>query len=80
MVAEWLGFERPAFTRRSAVRGFAYFKSGHAFEPKFLQLFGKGVRSGFIPCNDKTVYWFMTLTSSSLGNPFILIGYSYLLE
>lgn len=72
MVAKWLGLKKPAFTRRYAFRAYAYFKSGHGFEPKFLQFFGKGVRSGFIPCDDKTVYWFMAFTPSSQGNPFIL--------
>lgn len=65
MVAKWLGLKKPAFTRRYAFRAYAYFKSGHGFEPKFLQFFGKGVRSGFIPCDDKTVYWFMAFTPSS---------------
>ncbi|OMO92734.1 Monooxygenase, FAD-binding protein [Corchorus olitorius] len=62
VVAKWLGFEKPVFTGRSAIRGTAKFEGGHGFGPKFRQFVGKGVRSGFLPCDDDTVYWFMTWT------------------
>ncbi|KAA8546121.1 hypothetical protein F0562_020428 [Nyssa sinensis] len=62
VVAKWLGFKKPAFVGRSAMRGYADFKGSHGFEPKFMQFFGEGVRSGFLPCDDKTVYWFFTYT------------------
>ncbi|KAJ4715962.1 FAD-dependent urate hydroxylase [Melia azedarach] len=64
VVAKWLGFKAPAFAGRSAIRGYSDFKCSHGFEPKFLQFFGKGVRSGFIPCDDQTIYWFFTWTPS----------------
>lgn len=66
-VAKWLGFKKPASSGRFALRGCAYFNNGHGFEPKFLQFSGMGVRSGFVPCNDKIVYWFMTFTPSGEG-------------
>ncbi|KAF8038056.1 hypothetical protein BT93_B0801 [Corymbia citriodora subsp. variegata] len=64
-VAKWLGFRKPAFVGRSAIRGCVYYDHGHSFEPKLLQFFGEGVRFGFIPCDDKTIYWFFTFSSSS---------------
>lgn len=53
IVAKRLGFEKPAFRRRYDLRGCAYFKSGHAFDPKFQQVFGKDVEYGFIPLTIK---------------------------
>ncbi|XP_048128133.1 monooxygenase 2-like isoform X2 [Rhodamnia argentea] len=64
-VAKWLGFKKPAFVGRSSIRGCAYYKHGHSFEPKFFQYFGKGVRSGVVPCDNKSIYWFFTFSSSS---------------
>ncbi|CAK9153960.1 unnamed protein product [Ilex paraguariensis] len=64
VVATWLGFSKPAFVGRSAIRGFAEFESSHGFGTKFWQYAGNGVRAGFIPCDDHTVYWFFTYTAS----------------
>ncbi|KAL6275140.1 hypothetical protein ACE6H2_018741 [Prunus campanulata] len=58
VVAKWLGFKQPEFTGRSAIRGRADFKTPHGFDPIFMQFFGNGVRSGVIPGDDKTVYWY----------------------
>ncbi|KAK8314860.1 hypothetical protein V6Z12_D01G200300 [Gossypium hirsutum] len=49
VVAKWLGFDKPVFTGRSAIRGSANFKGGHGFGLKFRQFLGKGLRSGFLP-------------------------------
>ncbi|XP_057805928.1 monooxygenase 2-like [Salvia miltiorrhiza] len=65
VVSKFLGFSKPAYAGREAVRGFVYFKDGHAFEPKLMQFFGKGVRFGVIPCDDYSVYWFFTFSPSS---------------
>ncbi|KAB1219996.1 FAD-dependent urate hydroxylase [Morella rubra] len=65
VVARWLHFDNPAFTGRSAIRGCVNFKRSHGFGTKFMQFFGLGVRSGFIPCDDNTVNWFFTWTPSS---------------
>ncbi|OMO92735.1 Monooxygenase, FAD-binding protein [Corchorus olitorius] len=65
VVAKWLGFEKPVLTGRSAIRGTAKFEGGHGFAPKYRQFVGKGVRSGFLPCDDDTVYWFMTYWTPS---------------
>ena len=71
VVARWLGFKEASFAGRSAIRGCAEFKSSHGFEPKFMQFFGKGLRAGAIPCDDKTVYWFFTWTLTSQGEFFV---------
>ncbi|KAF5449002.1 hypothetical protein F2P56_029491 [Juglans regia] len=65
VVATWLGFKKAAFAGRFAVRGCVDFEGSHGFEPKFMQFFGKGIRSGAIPVDDSTVYWFVTWTPSS---------------
>ncbi|KAM7470940.1 hypothetical protein LguiA_009123 [Lonicera macranthoides] len=62
VVAKWLGFKKPAFASRSAVRGFADFKQSHGFQPKFLEYSGNNVKYGVLPCDDHTVYWFFTYT------------------
>ncbi|KAL1176535.1 hypothetical protein V6Z11_A04G165200 [Gossypium hirsutum] len=64
-VAKWLGLQNPVFSGRSAIRGNAHFKGGHGFEPKYRQFVGKGVRSGFLPCDDENVYWFFTWTPAT---------------
>ncbi|KAL6531911.1 hypothetical protein OROMI_028274 [Orobanche minor] len=65
VVAKFLGFSKPFFVGRSAVRGFIQFEEPHGFDPKVMQFFGKGVRFGAIPCNDHGVYWFFTFSPSS---------------
>ncbi|XWS62623.1 hypothetical protein CRYUN_Cryun06bG0027100 [Craigia yunnanensis] len=65
VVAKWLGLHKPVFTGRSAIRGYTNFKGGHGFQPKFRQFVGNGVRSGFRPCDDENVYWFLTWTPAS---------------
>ena len=67
VVAKWLGFETPRFTGRTAVRGCNFFKDFHGFESKFYQFFGEGVRSGVIPCDPNSVYWFFTWKPSNEG-------------
>ncbi|KAJ0011269.1 hypothetical protein Pint_33728 [Pistacia integerrima] len=62
----WL--QAKSVLRRSSMRGCADYKGSHGFEPKFLAFFGKGIRCGFLPCDDQTVYWFLTWTPSSQGN------------
>ncbi|WOG84182.1 hypothetical protein DCAR_0103363 [Daucus carota subsp. sativus] len=64
VVAKFLGLEKPAFAGRSAFRGYADFDDAHEFEPRFVQYFGQGVKYGFLPCDDHTVYWFFTYTPS----------------
>ncbi|KAK3412749.1 hypothetical protein EUGRSUZ_I01448 [Eucalyptus grandis] len=64
VVAKWLGFKAPAFVGRFDIRGTVYYENGHGFEPKFFQFVGQGVMSGIIACNDKTMYWFASFSTS----------------
>ncbi|KAJ7001500.1 hypothetical protein NC653_011805 [Populus alba x Populus x berolinensis] len=52
--------QEASFCRPISYTGYADFKVNHGFGSKFLQLGGKGVRSGFLPCDDTTIYWFFT--------------------
>ncbi|XP_072986639.1 monooxygenase 2-like isoform X2 [Typha latifolia] len=63
-VAKWLGLKKPAYTGRSATRGVAEFSSDHNLKPEFLQIVGKGYRSGLLPCSERSVYWFFTWSPS----------------
>ncbi|XP_060667664.1 monooxygenase 2-like [Ziziphus jujuba] len=65
VVAKWLGFKKPAFTRRSAIRGSTNFNTKHGFEPLFMQFFGQGVRCSAMPCDDKSIYWAFTWSPST---------------
>ncbi|MCL7027521.1 hypothetical protein MKW94_022264 [Papaver nudicaule] len=68
VVAKWLGLQEPTFIGRATIRGLASFEvdEDHHFGSNFLQLFGKGCRSGFVPCNKKTVHWFFQYNSATL--------------
>ncbi|KAL9262830.1 Monooxygenase 2-like protein [Drosera capensis] len=63
-VAKWLGFEKPAFAGRTAVRGYVDIEGGHGFDPKVFLFSGKGVRYGLAPCDDTCLYWFYSFTPS----------------
>ncbi|XP_077231189.1 monooxygenase 2-like isoform X6 [Tasmannia lanceolata] len=64
VVGKWLGLQKPAFAGRWSVRGLTEFPDGHGFRPEFLQYFGDGIRSGFLPCDENTIYWFFTYSPS----------------
>ncbi|XP_077231186.1 monooxygenase 2-like isoform X3 [Tasmannia lanceolata] len=64
VVGKWLGLQKPAFAGRWSVRGLTEFPDGHGFRPEFLQYFGDGFRSGFLPCDENTIYWFFTYSPS----------------
>ncbi|AED90857.1 monooxygenase [Arabidopsis thaliana] len=66
VVGKWLGFKNPVKTSRVAIRGIAHFQTGHELGRRFFQFYGNGVRSGFISCDQNTVYWFLTHTSTDL--------------
>ncbi|KAI5655941.1 hypothetical protein M9H77_24734 [Catharanthus roseus] len=61
MVARWLGLQKPVDTGRSAIRGFVDYPEGQQFKPKPQVYFGGGLRLGFIPCDEKSMYWFCTI-------------------
>ncbi|KAI4304899.1 hypothetical protein MLD38_040357 [Melastoma candidum] len=63
-VAKWLGFNKAVSAGRAAVRGFAYYRDGHGLDPVLTQCLGKGVRSGYLPCDDHSIYWFFTFDAT----------------
>ncbi|XP_015941802.1 monooxygenase 2 [Arachis duranensis] len=65
VVAKWLGLRGTSFTGRYCVRGCVNNNHGHGLQPSFMHFFGKGFRSGFLPCDHKTVYWFLTWTPNN---------------
>jgi len=69
VVAKWLKLQRPIHTQRAAVRGIVQFPNGHGLEPKVLQHYGSGIRHGYAPCDEKSVYWFMTYVTSEKSKP-----------
>ncbi|KAL9680818.1 hypothetical protein QQ045_012597 [Rhodiola kirilowii] len=64
LVASWLGLSKPAYAGRSNLRGFANFENEHNYGKKSLQYYGEGIRAGFVPCDEKSVYWFLTYIPS----------------
>ncbi|XP_076886233.1 monooxygenase 2-like [Bidens hawaiensis] len=66
VVAKWLGLGTPVSVGRAAIRGLVEFPDGSGFDPMFHVNFGGGVRFGFLPVDDKSVYWFCTFTPSQV--------------
>lgn len=66
VVAKWMGLPKPIDANRSAIRGYVEYPKAHEFEPKFCAYFGGGVRIGFLPCDNKSLYWFCTFTPSAV--------------
>ncbi|XP_050204692.1 monooxygenase 2-like [Mercurialis annua] len=65
VVAKWLGLSAPFDSGRSAVRGLSFFPQGHGFNQQEVRQFvDVGKRAGFIPLNDKEIYWFLTSTQT----------------
>lgn len=75
VVAKWLGFKEASFTGRYVIRGYTKLMGNHRLEPKFMHYFGKGFRSGVMPCDDKIVYCFLTWTPTSEGEFYISVIY-----
>lgn len=58
MVAHWLGLAKPVSSGRFAVRGLAVYPEGHGFNHEVRQFLQVDLRGGFVPLNDKELYWF----------------------
>jgi hypothetical protein len=59
VVARCLGLTAPINLGRWAVRGLAIFPYDHGYHG-FQQFVTDGKRAGFVPLNDKELYWFLT--------------------
>ncbi|CAI9117034.1 OLC1v1018345C1 [Oldenlandia corymbosa var. corymbosa] len=64
-VGKWLGLSTPISVGRSAIRGYVEYANAHNFKPKFHGYFGRGIRFGFAPCDDHSLYWFCTFSPST---------------
>ncbi|KAF2284345.1 hypothetical protein GH714_021015 [Hevea brasiliensis] len=60
VVAKWLGLSAPVHSGRAAVRGLAVFPQGHEFTKEVKQFGDVGKRGGYVPLNDKELYWFLS--------------------
>ncbi|XP_059670988.1 monooxygenase 2-like [Cornus florida] len=74
VVANWLGLGAPVDSGRSAVRGLAIYPKSHGLKPGFQQFVDVGKRGGFVPLNDRELYWFFICNSTpkwkdNTGNP-----------
>ncbi|BFG35177.1 hypothetical protein CerSpe_214510 [Prunus speciosa] len=65
VVARWLGLSAPVSSGRWAARGLATFPEGHRFNYEFQQFITADKRAGFVPLNDKELYWFLFCKSTS---------------
>ncbi|XP_038711894.1 monooxygenase 2-like isoform X2 [Tripterygium wilfordii] len=63
VVANWLGLAKTANSGRSSVRGLALYPQGHGLKHEMHQFLDEGKRGGFIPLNDKELYWFLVFQS-----------------
>nr|ATL77043.1 zeaxanthin epoxidase [Phellodendron amurense] len=77
MVARWLGLSAPVKSGRSAGLGMAVFPEGHGLSHEVRQFIDVGLRAGYVPLNDKEIYWFLTCNSppkgeNLAGNPELL--------
>lgn len=59
VVSRWLGIQPARHLGRSTSRGLSTYPLGHGFEPKLYINLENGVRTGYIPINDKDVFWFL---------------------
>ncbi|CAJ2663206.1 unnamed protein product [Trifolium pratense] len=70
VVAKWLGFKEATYTGRYGIRGWAEMESNHNIEPALMRFSGNDFRVVAVPCDEKSVYWFFTWTSSTIQGEF----------
>ncbi|KAK3411521.1 hypothetical protein EUGRSUZ_I00273 [Eucalyptus grandis] len=66
-IARWLGLSEPVDSGRSAIRGIAVYPQGHGLNHEVQQFVDVSKRGGFIPLNDKEVYWFLACKAPPKG-------------
>ncbi|KAK1558856.1 hypothetical protein Q3G72_007456 [Acer saccharum] len=67
VVGNWLGLAAPVDSGRSGIRGLAVFPQGHGLNHEVRQFVDVGMRAGFVPLNDKDIYWFFGSQSPPNG-------------
>ncbi|KAH7520778.1 hypothetical protein FEM48_Zijuj08G0182100 [Ziziphus jujuba var. spinosa] len=63
VVGRWLGLGEVVDSGRSAVRGLSLYPQGHGFNQEVNQFLTGGTRAGYVPIDDKQVYWFVACRS-----------------
>ncbi|KAI6699747.1 hypothetical protein NL676_014071 [Syzygium grande] len=66
-IARWLGLSSPVDSGRSAIRGLAVYSQGHGLNHEFQQFVDVSKRAGFVPLNDKEIYWFFLCKAPPKG-------------
>ncbi|KAB2605807.1 zeaxanthin epoxidase [Pyrus ussuriensis x Pyrus communis] len=69
VVARLLGLAEPVYAGRSGVRGLAVFPQGHGLDNNVQQYGGLNRRAGFVPLNDKEIYWFFIICLAKGADP-----------
>ena len=74
VAARCLGLTVPINSGIWTVRGLARFPQGHGLNHDFQQFVTAGAkRAGFVPLNDKELYWFLTGKATWIGMPFLML-------
>ncbi|GAV61317.1 FAD_binding_3 domain-containing protein [Cephalotus follicularis] len=66
-VAKWIGFSKPKYVGHCAYRGLGYYPNGQPFEPRVNNIYGRGLRAGYVPVSPTKVYWFICYNCPSPG-------------
>ncbi|XP_022159476.1 uncharacterized protein LOC111025881 isoform X2 [Momordica charantia] len=66
-VARWMGFSEPKYAGHCAFRGLANYPDGQPHEPKVNNIYGRGLRAGYVPVSATKIYWFICYNNSSPG-------------
>lgn len=70
MVGRWLGLGEVVDSGRSAVRGLSLYPQGHGLTQQVNQFLTAGARAGYVPIDDKQVYWFLVCQSKGITFPY----------
>lgn len=70
-MARWLGLSEPLNAGRSAGLGLAVFPEGHGLNKEVRLFVDAGMRAGYVPLNDKEIYWFLVCNCSAEGWHFV---------
>ena len=76
-VARWLGLAELVHSGRSAVRGLAVFPQGHGFKQEVRFFLDESDKAGFVPLNDRELYWFFSSQGKHLALFIPLISLSF---
>ncbi|KAF3440515.1 hypothetical protein FNV43_RR18799 [Rhamnella rubrinervis] len=67
VVGRWLGLSEVVDSGRVAVRVLSVYPEGHGLKTDNQQFVTSGIRAGFIPLDDKHIYWYLICPAPSKG-------------